>query len=383
MSRWLGKNCWADSSRQWGGGKKTPALKKRKRIHKLVTSTDRINERRTLTLRSGGPGSRDFGSENSPTPLHCQIWSILPLSFPPQRQLFEAPSLTKWVFGWRPYVANKYKLQPLHNIDGKKQKCRCLMHSLHEFWVLFVEDHLTRKHLSLSAFVSLVANNSISQSKQMSKCIPWCPHTYRSEIVTIHISFSCCLQLWSLWSLLLQIGSACSWYTITNQISSGWSYLPSSSLSSFVFIEWPWRRILPSKPVWEPPMRERERLLIRMEKGKDCFKLLEETKRVRIFAISIKKSNSKRIWSLHLTKQNDINKVQVWQAWWHLHPLNPPSLSLVLMATDLSPPATTKKGMYKSTTQWINEWAWVLFHLASRSSVLWEGSKEKETVCTL
>jgi hypothetical protein len=27
-------------------------------------------------------------------------------------------------------------------------------------------------------------------------------------------------------------------------------------------------------------MRERERLLIRMEKGKDCFKLLEETKRV-------------------------------------------------------------------------------------------------------
>ncbi len=76
---------------------------------------------------------------------------------------------------------------------------------------------------------------------------------------------------------------------------------------------------------------------------------------------------------LHLMKQNDINKVQVWEAWWQLHPLNPPSLSLVLMAPDLSPPATTKKGMYKSTTQWINEWAWVLFHLHSRSSVLWEG----------
>ncbi len=121
---------------------------------------------------------------------------------------------------------------------------------------------------------------SLSETKQMRKCIPWCPHIYRSEIVAIHISFSCCLQFWSLWSLLLQIGSTCSWYTITDQISSGWPDMSSFSLSSFIFIEWPWRRILSSKPVWEPPMRERERLLIRMEKGKDCFKLLEETKRV-------------------------------------------------------------------------------------------------------
>ncbi len=151
--------------------------------------------------------------------------------------------------------------------------------------------------LSLCLCLSCSKQLSLSQSKQMSKCIPWCPHTYRSEIVAIHISFSCCLQFWSLWSLLLQIGSTYSWYTITDQTSSGWPYMSSSSLSSFIFIEWPWRRILSSKSVWEPPMRESERLLIRMEKRKDCFKLLEETKRVWIFVISIKKRNSKRIWS--------------------------------------------------------------------------------------
>jgi hypothetical protein len=69
--------------------KKTPALKKKKEKHKLVTSTAKTKERRTLTSRSGGVLGVEILVLKTPPPLFVvKSESILPLSFPPQKHSY-------------------------------------------------------------------------------------------------------------------------------------------------------------------------------------------------------------------------------------------------------------------------------------------------------
>jgi hypothetical protein len=69
--------------------KKTPPLKKRKRKHKPVTSTAKIKERRTLTLRSVGVLGVEILVLKTPPPLFfVKSEFILPLSFPPQKHSY-------------------------------------------------------------------------------------------------------------------------------------------------------------------------------------------------------------------------------------------------------------------------------------------------------
>jgi hypothetical protein len=72
-----------------GRKENTSTEEEKKRKHKLVTSTAKIKEWRTLTLRSGGVLGVEILVLKTPPPhFFVKYESILPLSFPPQKHSY-------------------------------------------------------------------------------------------------------------------------------------------------------------------------------------------------------------------------------------------------------------------------------------------------------